>query len=153
MAVDREIANILCMCTQVCDLMCSLGCLSTFFSCPEGDFGVPLGPFGQPLDHFGAPWVAVEVALVCLGRYGRFLRKLDVRFGQKPITSSLADQGGLHGNRRGPKVVQGLPKGTQKEPKVSPRTAKGCPETPKRATNHKTISTYTKYTQAADPPP
>ena len=35
----------------------------------------PFGSLGQPLDHFGEPWVAMEVALGCLGAYSRFLTK------------------------------------------------------------------------------
>ena len=53
------------------------GCPSTSFCFPWADVEFLLGRFGQPLNHFGAPWVALEVALVCLGRLTRFLLQLD----------------------------------------------------------------------------
>ncbi len=70
MAADQETgsetAYILLMCTQFGDLLLSSECSLSFFSCPWADFGFLLGCFGQPLHHFEAPWVAMEVALVCL---------------------------------------------------------------------------------------
>ena len=59
-----------------------------------------------------------------------------------------------YGNPRHPKVVQGLSKdtliGTQSRPKHRNRILR---DTRRRATHHKDIYTYTKYTRNLNPPP
>ena len=43
----------------------------------------PFGFLGQPFDHFGATWAAMEVVLVCLGRYSRCLTASDAQLRAK----------------------------------------------------------------------
>ena len=53
-----------------------------------GSFWVPWAALGP----FGAPWVAMDVALLCLGRYSRFLTKLDVQFRATVLKSAACAQ-------------------------------------------------------------
>ena len=55
-----------------------------------------------------------------------------------------------HGAPKWPRAAQSDPNGNQSRPKERKRTSE---DTPRRATNHKTIYTYTEYTQTPDPPP
>ena len=61
-------------------MLLSFGLLLTSSCLPQANFGLLLSPFVQPLDHFWAPCAAMEVALVCPGRYSSLLTKVDVRF-------------------------------------------------------------------------
>ena len=70
--VNREFVHILFMCILFCESLLFFGCLSTSFSL-LWTIRFPLGILWQPLDHFGSPWFAMEVTLVYLRRFSRFL--------------------------------------------------------------------------------
>ena len=65
MAVDREFVYILCMCIKINDLLCSFGCLLTYFCLVKPTLGYPwvhLGntwtTFGRQGLPWGSPWAA-----------------------------------------------------------------------------------------------
>ena len=80
MAVDRKFAYIL----FVYILLWFLGLLRMpfdhLFVAPWALLGLLLGSLGQPLAHFVTLWDAMDVALVCLGKFSSVLTKLDVQF-------------------------------------------------------------------------
>ena len=90
MAVDREIACILLMCIQFCDLLVSFDCLRTSFCSPWATLGFLVNAFWAPWSPLGVSWASLwhpftsfllRVAICgTLGSRDDFGSKMDVQF-------------------------------------------------------------------------